>query len=166
MPLPPPRTTTTTGITPLRQTDHLLNTRRLLLLLQRRNLLTAIPPLLFAEFKGLGFDLFDREGLGLDVLPSEADHENFLPLGCCADKEFATTLKRLFCVSDWVDSGWMGVWLTLGWGRPSSTDVAVVSVSSSSEVVEGVGASEEASDETSDTSSVCFFLRLLAVCSC
>lgn len=50
--------------------------------------------------------------------------------------------------------------LTLGWGSPSSTEVAVVSVSSSSDAaIEG---SEEGSEETSETSS-CFFLRLLGV---
>ena len=50
---------------------------------------------------------------------------------------------------------------TLGCGSPSSTEVAVVSVSYSSSVtIDTVESSEEISDMES-----CFFFRLLGVCS-
>jgi len=72
--LSPPRPWAGARVAPLRKAHHLLNTRRLLLFLERHDLLAAVPPLLLAELKRLGLDLLDGQRFGLYVLPPEACH--------------------------------------------------------------------------------------------
>ena len=77
------------ALAPVRQRNHFRDTGRLLLLLEREDLLAAVPPLLLAELKRLGLDLLDREAFGLDALEPQARHKDLLPLGRRAHKELA-----------------------------------------------------------------------------
>lgn len=89
---PPPMAT---SLPTFSQRHYLSDTSSLLLLLQCRNLLAAVPPLLFAELKGLSLEFLDRECFWLLALCSKAFDEDFLPFVSRSGEEFAARFERL-----------------------------------------------------------------------